>query len=102
MSDGHRAIEAWLRERNIVEVECMVPDLAGVPRGKILPTDKFIEGLAGGQHRFPKNVLVHTLTGDYPPGGAVSIDPSDGDLLLEPDPATLAPRPLVQRAPPRR
>ena len=78
MSDGHRAIEAWLRERNIVEVECIVPDLAGVPRGKILPTDKFIEGLAGGQHRLPKNVLVHTLTGDFPPPGAVSIDVSDG------------------------
>ena len=56
MNDGHRAIEAWLRERSIVEVECIVPDLAGVPRGKILPTDKFIEGLAGGQHRLPKNV----------------------------------------------
>ena len=89
MSDGHRAIEAWLRERNIVEVECIVPDLAGVPRGKILPTDKFIEGLAGGQHRLPKNVLVHTLTGDFPPPGAVSIDVSDGDFVLEPDPATL-------------
>ena len=89
MSDGHRAIEAWLKERNIVEVECIVPDLAGVPRGKILPTDKFIEGLAGGQHRLPKNVLVHTLTGDFPPPGAVSIDVSDGDFVLEPDPATL-------------
>ena len=54
MSDDHRAIEAWLRERSIVEVECIVPDLAGVARGKILPTDKFIEGLAGGQHRLPR------------------------------------------------
>ena len=89
MNDAHRAIEAWLKERNIVEVECIVPDLAGVPRGKILPTDKFIEGLAGGQHRLPKNVLVHTLTGDFPPPGAVSIDVSDGDFVLEPDPATL-------------
>ena len=89
MSDGHRAIETWLRERSIVEVECIVPDLAGVPRGKILPTDKFIEGLAGGEHRLPKNVLVHTLTGDFPPPGAVSIDVSDSDFVLEPDPATL-------------
>ena len=89
MSDDHRAIEAWLRERSIVEVECIVPDLAGVARGKILPTDKFIEGLAGGQHRLPKNVLVHTLTGDFPPPGAVSIDVSDSDFVLEPDPATL-------------
>ena len=90
MNDGHQAIDAWLRERSIVEVECIVPDLAGVPRGKILPTDKFIEGLAGGQHRLPKNVLVHTLTGDFPPPGAVSIDVSDSDFVLEPDPATLA------------
>ena len=101
MSDGHRAIEAWLRERNIVEVECMVPDLAGVPRGKILPTDKFIEGLAGGQHRLPKNVLVHTLTGDFPPPGAVSIDASDGDFVLEPDPATLTSSPGTTSRPRR-
>ncbi len=89
MTDGHRAIVDWLRERNIVEVECMVPDLAGVPRGKILPTDKFIAGLGGGEHRLPKNVLAHTLNGEDPPAGSVSIDPSDSDLLMEPDPSTL-------------
>ncbi|CAI8047344.1 Glutamine synthetase [Geodia barretti] len=65
------------------------PLAARADRGKILPTDKFIEGLAGGQHRLPKNVLVHTLTGDFPPPGAVSIDVSDSDFVLEPDPATL-------------
>ena len=101
MSDGHRAIEAWLKERNIVEVECMVPDLAGVPRGKILPTDKFIEGLAGGQHRFPKNVPRPHAHRGLSAAGAVSIDPSDGDLLLEPDPATLALVPGTT-SPPRR
>jgi glutamine synthetase len=29
---------AWLASQNIEEIECMVPDLAGVARGKIMPS----------------------------------------------------------------
>ncbi len=89
MTRAHIAIEAWLKERSIMEVECMVPDLAGVPRGKILPTDKFIDGLKDRGHRLPKNILVHTLTGEYLPKGATAVEASDGDLYLEPDAASL-------------
>ena len=35
----------WLKENSITEVECLVPDLGGIARGKILPTNKFIKGL---------------------------------------------------------
>ena len=37
--------EQWLRDNSITEVECLVPDLGGIARGKILPTNKFIQGL---------------------------------------------------------
>ena len=30
-------LEQWLNERRVTEVECLVPDLTGVARGKILP-----------------------------------------------------------------
>ena len=37
--------EKWLDDHSITEVECLVPDLGGIARGKILPTKKFIQGL---------------------------------------------------------
>ena len=30
-------LEDWLSERKVDEVECLVPDIDGIPRGKILP-----------------------------------------------------------------
>ena len=35
----------WFHENSITEVECLVPDLGGIARGKILPTNKFLKGL---------------------------------------------------------
>jgi glutamine synthetase len=32
----------WFTEHRITEVECMVSDIAGIPRGKILPANKFL------------------------------------------------------------
>ena len=37
--------QKWLEENSITEVECLVPDLGGIARGKIVPTNKFIKGL---------------------------------------------------------
>ena len=37
--------QKWLEENSITEVECLVPDLGGIARGKIVPTKKFIKGL---------------------------------------------------------
>ena len=34
-------LENWLNQRRVTEVECLVPDLTGVARGKILPREKF-------------------------------------------------------------
>ena len=33
---------SWLKEQSITEVECLVSDIAGIPRGKILPVHKFL------------------------------------------------------------
>lgn len=35
-------INEWLREHRITEVECIVPDMTGIARGKIVPKDKFV------------------------------------------------------------
>lgn len=36
-------IKAWFEERAILEVEAIVPDMAGVARGKILPAQKYYD-----------------------------------------------------------
>ena len=35
-----KKIDAWLSEQNIDEVEALVPDMAGVARGKLMPARK--------------------------------------------------------------
>ena len=38
---SHTDMERWLAENRVTEIECLVPDLTGVARGKILPREKF-------------------------------------------------------------
>ena len=38
----------WLEDQSITEVECLVSDISGIPRGKILPVQKFISALETG------------------------------------------------------
>lgn len=79
-------VENWLRDRSITEVECLVPDMSGIPRGKILPATKFLSSFDGGL-RLPESVFAQTVTGDYPEKNVTS--ETDGDVYLKPDPATL-------------
>lgn len=80
-------LAAWIRSRGITEVECLVPDMAGVPRGKILPAHKFIAGLTERGLRLPESVFIQTITGDYP---EEDIMPDvDRDMYLRPDPASV-------------
>ena len=57
--------EKWLNDNSITEVECLVPDLGGIARGKILPTKKFIQGLENDSHRLPQSVFIQTISGGY-------------------------------------
>ncbi len=81
-------IAAFLKDRHIEEVEWLVPDLAGIARGKILPAGKFLHGMAGNGLRLPEAVFVQTVTGDYPAEGIVT-SPAMQDVYLVPDPATI-------------
>jgi glutamine synthetase len=53
---------AFLKEKKITEVECVISDMTGIARGKIAPVDKFVseQGM-----RLPESVLLQTVTGDY-------------------------------------
>jgi glutamine synthetase len=82
-------LESWLDQNRITEIECLVPDLAGVARGKILPREKFTEDRG---MRMPEDVLAMTVNGDRPaddPTYRSVIAATDHDLLLRPDPTTV-------------
>ncbi len=82
-------IEAFLNDHAIHEVECLVPDMAGIARGKILPAEKFVQGMRSRGLRMPEGVFVQTVTGDYPPDEGNVIDPATRDVYLQPDPSSI-------------
>lgn len=81
------AARAWLRERNIQDIECIAPDLAGVARGKMMPTEKFFSGPV---MTMPASIFAQTISGDYPPDDErFQHNPTDGDLYFRADYTTL-------------
>ncbi|MQT11344.1 glutamine synthetase family protein [Segnochrobactrum spirostomi] len=79
----------WLSQRGLEDIECIVPDVAGVARGKMMPVEKF---LSGPTMTMPTSIFTQTITGDYPEDEEADeiYDPTDGDLVFEPDYSTLA------------
>ena len=76
----------WLKERHITEVECLVPDITGNARGKIIPADKFSHDYGT---RLPEGIFATTVTGDYPDDYYELTSPADADMILRPDPDTV-------------
>jgi glutamine synthetase len=78
------AFLAWLDGRRIEEVECIVPDVAGMSRGKAMPWAKF----AREDRMFlPTSIFHQTISGDYVD---MHIDNqwTESDMVLRPDFAT--------------
>jgi len=80
------SLRRWLKERHITEVECLVPDITGNARGKIIPADKFSHDYGT---RLPEGIFATTVTGDYPDDYYELTSPSDSDMQLRPDPDTV-------------
>ncbi len=81
-------LERWLDDRRVTEIECLVPDLTGVARGKILPREKFTEDRG---MRLPQGVVAMGVTGEFPEHGPYYdvISPNDADMHLRADPTTV-------------
>lgn len=81
-------LEQWLDQHRVTEVECLVPDLTGVARGKILPRQKFTEDRG---MRLPQAIVAMGVTGEFPEAGPYYdvIHPTDRDMHLRPDPSTV-------------
>ena len=82
-----QAARDFIAGRKLDEVECIVPDIAGIARGKAMPASKFAR-----QRSFylPNSIFLQTITGDW----ADTADPfTEPDMILTPDfsTATAAP-----------
>ena len=90
-------IQQFFKEHGISEVEAIVPDMAGIARGKVMPAVKFAEDEG---MRMPESIFLQTVTGEYPEDDR-AISPSEIDIVLKADPATTrvvpwAPEPTAQ------
>lgn len=88
------AMRDFLRDHNIHEVECVIADMTGIARGKILPKDLF---LGGGDMRLPKSVLLNTVNGEQP-DNLPYVGATDPDMVCVPDPATIRVVPWASEA----
>ncbi|MCG2586321.1 glutamine synthetase family protein [Massilia sp. TS11] len=82
-------MDLWLNEKQVTEIECLVPDLTGVARGKILPRAKFTQERG---MRIPEVVLGMTVTGNVPNDDEAyqrAISSVDRDMYLRADPGTI-------------
>ncbi len=78
---------AWLEYRGIEDIECITPDQAGIPRGKMMPSKKFTSNTSLA---LPSAVFMATISGGYPEdGNGFQYPEDDGDLKLMPDLSTL-------------
>lgn len=84
------ALRKWIDSNGLADVECIVPDMNGVARGKVWPAHKFADLAGSGGLRIPSSILAVSVTGRYAVDkerdpGAIS----DPDMTLRPDARTV-------------
>jgi len=84
------AARTYIDGRRLDEVECIVPDIAGVARGKAMPAFKFDK-----QTHFylPTTIFLQTITGEWADAPGGEDEYQEPDMILVPDmnTATAAP-----------
>ncbi|MCX8502078.1 MAG: glutamine synthetase family protein [Alphaproteobacteria bacterium] len=82
-------VEKWIKDNRVTEVECLVPDMSGIARGKIMPVPKFLSSLKDQGLRIPEAIFVQSISGVYPDDYDDLINPQNSDVYLRPDFTTL-------------
>src|SRR5205085_4887732 len=70
------------------EVECLVADMSGTARGKILPPNKFLKGIRSRGLRIPEEIFTLTINGRYV-WETSAVSDSAIDVYMKPDPNTI-------------
>ncbi|MCC6002199.1 MAG: glutamine synthetase [Pararhodobacter sp.] len=83
-----QAARDYINGRRPDEVECVIPDLAGVARGKAMPATKFAK-----QEKFylPDSIFLQTITGDWADVPDMAF--TEPDMILRPDYGTTSAAP---------
>ena len=81
--------KAWLAQYCINEVECLVPDMNGVLRGKALPTAKFLKALEDRALYLPSSAFLVSIDGRYSGSIDEGFAYQDPDMRMVPDVSTL-------------
>ncbi len=82
-------LATWIADHGVSEVECIVPDMNGVQRGKVLPANKFLSGVKDGTLRIPGSIFTVTINGEYPEDVNHVVPDYDPDQTLVPDADTI-------------
>jgi glutamine synthetase len=93
----HENFASWIKERGIGEIECLIPDLNGVIRGKVFPAQKFLQSERDGSLRIPSSIYLLTVTGEYADDADEAISMQDPDVVLRPDSRRSASRRATRR-----
>ncbi len=84
-----QAAKSYLDGHRLDEVECVIPDLPGIARGKAMPAAKFAKQ---SQFFLPNSIFFQTITGGW--GEAAGPDGFvEPDMILKPDMSTASAAP---------
>lgn len=86
-------LATWITEHGVGEVECIIPDMNGVQRGKVLPAKKFLGSVKDGTLRIPGSIFTVTINGEYPEDIGHIIPEYDPDQIMVPDASTICEAP---------
>ena len=86
-------LSSWITEHGVGEVECIIPDMNGVQRGKVLPAKKFLGSVKDGTLRIPGSIFTVTINGEYPEDIGHIIPEYDPDQIMVPDANTICEAP---------
>ena len=92
MSASNEYIKQWIESREISEVECLIPDITGNARGKIIPAEKYCKEYG---MRIPEGIFTQTVTGDWTEGSGV-VNPIEIDMIGRPDERTIRKLPWLE------
>ncbi|MGR3342316.1 MAG: glutamine synthetase family protein [Paracoccaceae bacterium] len=80
-----QAFTEYQAGRRIEEVECIIPDLVGMSRGKSMPIYKFAPDMTV---YLPISLFYQTITGEYVDLDTIKVQWTEHDVVLRPDMAT--------------
>ncbi|MCF6192948.1 MAG: glutamine synthetase family protein [Kangiellaceae bacterium] len=78
-------IQKWLKDNKIIEVECLIADMTGTARGKLVSADKIGKEVL----RISEGTLLQDVLGGFCDQYEEIIDAEDRDMVLIADPKTL-------------